>query len=636
MKSYVEKSHNRCENLGVERTRVVSKRILKGHALDKRLHKEHKFIEIAEPFMNHLYNFVKGSEFFAVLTDKEGCILSMVGDEHILSNAFSYAMVPGAFMDEASIGTNAMGTALAEQSPVQVSGEEHYIQAYHQWTCSGAPIRDTKGEILGCIDLTGMSKNVHSHTLGMVVAAANAIEKILEGKDYNQQLTEAMIYTETILNSIPIAIMTTDLDGKIISSNPSVFRALGFRLEELSNLTIQQIMPDFNEIKSVVTMKRSIIDEEMAVLSKFNKVMFNVSCYPILDLKNKVSHIIYIFKDVKKLRKLANKIMGRRAIYTFDKIIGDDEVFLNTVSFAKKIADSRSTVLIMGESGTGKEIFAQAIQNFSNRSEEPFVAINCGAIPKNLIESELFGYEEGAFTGAKRTGQPGKFEIADGGTIFLDEIGEMPLDMQTRLLRVIEESTVSRIGSTKEMPVNVRIIAATNKDLVEEVKNGNFRKDLFYRLNVLPINLPSLRERTEDIPALVDYFMKRISKRLNKKSVQIPDAYMTYLKNYNWPGNIRELENLIELIINTETIPAYGIVKERHVKKEPLPMDIELVSLETKEKEHIYQVLKFYSGNITLAAKCLNVGRNTLYRKLEKYKIDCSKIGQCSNVEQVT
>jgi len=631
MKSYVEKSHKRCKTFGIERSQVLSKRILKGDELIKRLHKEESFIKIAAPFLNDLYDFVKKSEFFAILTDREGCILTMVGDEEILEEAFTYEMVPGAFMDEYSIGTNAMGTALYENQPVQVSGEEHFIEAYHQWTCSSAPIHNIHGETIGSIDLTGYSESVHPHTLGMVVAAAHAIEKILEGEDYNRKLLDAKKYTETILNSIPTAILTVDLKGQIHAFNPTVNEMLGFNDKELLELDFHEILPNFDELVNTIIRKQSLLDEEMPLNSKLNKVQFNVSVYPILNALDKVSQMIVVIKDIRKVRKLANKIMGRRAIYTFDKIIGENEIFLNAVDFAKKVANSKSTVLIMGESGTGKEIFAQAIQNYSNRSDEPFVAINCGAIPKNLIESELFGYEEGAFTGAKRSGQPGKFEIADGGTIFLDEIGEMPLDMQTRLLRVIEESTVSRIGSSVEIPVDVRIIAATNKDLIGEVQKGNFRKDLFYRLNVLPIRLPSLKERREDIPALVDYFMERVSKKLNKSAVVLPEEYLSYLKNYSWPGNIRELENLIELIINTESIPAYESLPEVKIDKKTPFKAIELHSLESIEKKHIIEILSHFGGNISSAAKVLNIGRNTLYRKIEKH---CIVLEQCSILEQ--
>lgn len=315
-------------------------------------------------------------------------------------------------------------------------------------------------------------------------------------------------------------------------------------------------------------------------------------------------------------------------------ILGKNEKFLKIVEYAKKIADSKSTILLSGESGTGKEIFAQSIHNFSNNNEEPFIAVNCGAIPRTLIESELFGYEEGSFTGAKKGGVAGKFELADGGTIFLDEIGEMPFDMQIKLLRAIEEGVINRIGNGNQIPVNVRIIAATNKDLKQEVEKGNFRKDLFYRLNVLPVTLPPLRERRDDIHLLIDYYMNKTSKRLNKKMVYISNQQMTSLINYNWPGNIRELENIIELIINTESVPLDLLDKSFNEQENTLKFDTSL-TLDQVEKNHITRVLMEFDGNISLSAKNLDIGRNTLYRKLEKYGIDCSEFERNSITEQL-
>jgi sigma-54 dependent transcriptional regulator, acetoin dehydrogenase operon transcriptional activator AcoR len=313
--------------------------------------------------------------------------------------------------------------------------------------------------------------------------------------------------------------------------------------------------------------------------------------------------------------------MAGQAYYTFDKIITVSEKFMKTVEYSKKIADSKSTVLIMGESGTGKELFAQSIHNYSNRMDEPFIAVNCGAIPRELIESELFGYEEGAFTGAKKGGYAGKFEMADEGTIFLDEIGEMPLDMQTKLLRVIEEGTISRIGSTMTIKVNARIIGATNRDLAEEVKKGNFRKDLYYRLNVVPINLMPLRERREDITPLVKILMQRLSSKLGKHEVEIPEEYMKYLTNYDWPGNVRELENVLELMINTETIPGYILSNNCASPDEYVEINEDCYRIDFVEKQHIIKVLSKLSNNITMAAKALGVSRCTLYRKMKEYGI---------------
>jgi len=397
-------------------------------------------------------------------------------------------------------------------------------------------------------------------------------------------------------------------------ANSYTYELLGFNESDFKKLNISEMFTNWEDIVKRITVKESIFQDDVYVNIKANKNEVNLSAYPVTDINGNVYEIVFVVKDVKKMRKLANKVTGSLAIYTFDKVLGEDEDFKKTISFAKKIADSKSTILIMGESGTGKEIFAQAIQNASNRSKEPFVALNCGAIPKNLIESELFGYEGGSFTGAKPEGHPGKFEIADGGTLFLDEIGEMPYELQTRLLRVIEEGTVRRIGGSREIPIDVRIIAATNRNLREEMEKGNFRKDLYYRLNVLPLRLPPLRERLTDIPLLFNYFMERKAHRLNKKSVYVSDEYMEKLKEYNWPGNIRELENMVELIINTESIPMsflQGSIDEKSLKsiKEP-------ITLEEVELDHINKSIEYFQGNMSKAAKALGISRNTLYRKI--------------------
>jgi transcriptional regulator of acetoin/glycerol metabolism len=547
MYSYIEASHKRSKEIGINDSAAYSMRIMNEKQLQERIEENEELILSADPYISHLYSFVKGTNFFAILTDCEGCILSVLGDEEILSEAYKLKMVPGAFMDETNIGTNAMSLALSEKRPVQVSGTEHFISAYHKWTCSAAPIKNSEGKIIGVIDLTGYCKSVHPHTLGMVVAAANAIERIMEAKKLN-----------------------------------------------------------------------SVIE-----LSQKNTNAF----------ENKNKEELLVFHETNKNRKLAGRILNGKAIYTFDKIISQNERFKSIIEYAKKIADSKSTVLITGESGTGKEIFAQSIHNYSTRREEPFVAVNCGAIPRTLIESELFGYEEGAFTGAKKGGNMGKFELAEGGTIFLDEIGEMPTDMQIKLLRVIEEGVINRIGSSKQQPLNVRIIAATNKDLKIEIQKETFRKDLYYRLNVLPVFLTPLRERREDIPLLVDYYMKKTSRKLNREPVNINVEYMDYLQSHDWPGNIRELENVIELVVNTGAIEVNQWNNEFKQNK-PVNIKAHLQSLEAIEKIHIINILNEVEGNISIAAKILDIGRNTLYRKLQKYEIDCSKIELCSKMEQ--
>ena len=621
-RGFIKESNNRSKAYGIDVKQKESKKVLNQSELDQKIKEKSNLIMTSGPFIENLYNFVKGTSFFAILTDEEGCILNIIGDDNILVKAFNNALLPGAYMGEEYIGTNGMGTAIVEERPLQVSGEEHYVEVFHKWTCSGAPIRNPKGDIIGCLDLTGDKGSVHSHTLGMVASAADAIENMLKIKEFNRKLTLSKNYIETILNSIPAAILTSDFNGEIKMANKYLEKMFGYTEDEIKKKRICEVIRDWDSIATVIKKGQDVLQKEVYVNLVLNKEEVNMSAYPIIDSHGMVQEIVLVFKDIKKVRRLANKITGSRAIYTFDKIIGESKIIKDTIEYAKKISDSKSTVLILGESGTGKEIFAQSIQNESKRSEESFVALNCGAIPKNLIESELFGYVEGSFTGAKKGGHPGKFEIADGGTIFLDEIGEMPLDLQTRLLRVIEEGIIRRIGGKDEIPINVRIIAATNKELREEVRKGNFRTDLYYRLNVLPLKLPSLRARKEDIPLLINYFMKRISKNLNKKMIEIPEEYMGYLMEYDWPGNIRELENIVELIINTEHLPMDFFSKNSKSNESPSFESKENLSLQEVERIHVEKIINRTSGNITKASEILGVSRNTLYRKIKEYKIN--------------
>ncbi len=449
---------------------------------------------------------------------------------------------------------------------------------------------------------------------------------------------------DEIIKNIPMGIAISDNKGRVKNVNKKFLDMFGYKWSKLDNLSMDRILEDFKSLKNILEDENEFEDREVYVRSKTNKLRFTLSM-DYIERANKEPDILYLFSDQKKERKQAARIQTNLAIYSFDKIIYRSEIFQRTIEFAKKISDSKSTVLITGETGTGKEIFAQSIHNYSSRGEMPFIAINAAAIPASLIESELFGYEGGAFTGARKQGQAGKFEIADKGTIFLDEIGEMPLDLQTRLLRVLEEGIVSRVGSVEQNYVDVRIIAASNKDLMKEVRDGNFRDDLFYRLNVLPLKLP----------ALVEFFMEKLSKSLNKRKVEISNDEMEILLAYDWPGNVRELENLVELLINLEYIPEeiidsyreerdlenalaledrkisqnfqQGNEKQEDFKSFQEDNDISaekrarVYALEEIEKNHISYMLEKNDYNITLTASELEIARNTLYRKMDKFDL---------------
>ncbi|HOR86555.1 MAG TPA: sigma-54-dependent Fis family transcriptional regulator [Bacillota bacterium] len=620
-KHVIELSHERCRKLNIKEDQVFSSKIINEAELQKRFADKRSMILTAAPYMEQLINFVRGHNFFALLTDGEGCILNAIGDEKILSEAFDLKMIPGAFMNEESIGTNAMAIVIKTGEPVQLSGKDHFIKAYHRWTCSGAPIKDHHGNLIGVLDLTGYTEHVHPHTLGMVIAASNAIEEMIRVKEFNNLQDINNKHINTIFNTMPVAIVTSDINGRIKIHNNKAMELLGNKGNQLKAKDMGEIIEEWDRIKKDICQGGNI-SRGIDIIANKNRFSCRLIANPIYNSVDDDVEIVYVFERIEKEKKERKK-NEYQAYYTFDKIIGKDENFLKIVEYAKKISDGKSTILIMGESGTGKEVFAQAIHNFSKRMDGPFLALNCGAIPTQLIESELFGYEEGAYTGAKKGGNIGKFELASGGTIMLDEIGEMPMDMQTKLLRVLQEGIITRIGSAKPISVDVRVIASTNKDLKEEVKLGRFRKDLYYRLNVLPLFLPPLSQRKDDIQLLTDYFMKNIAENLGKKEIEIPEEYLKTMIDYDWPGNIRELENFVELVVCTESIPCGYFGHERYCYEGLYEGIIQSsdMNLDNMEKVHLKKVLKKHNGNITHSAAALGIRRNTLYGKIKKYNI---------------
>lgn len=315
--------------------------------------------------------------------------------------------------------------------------------------------------------------------------------------------------------------------------------------------------------------------------------------------------------------------------FEFRQIIGSSQEFISLLNTAARVSKSEASVYLFGESGTGKEVLAKAIHYNSQRSKGPLIKINCAAIPENLMESELFGYENGAFTGAKSSGMPGKFELANGGTLFLDEIGDMPLSMQVKLLRALQEHEITRIGGTKTIKLNFRLITATNKNLEEMIQNGTFREDLYYRINVIPLNIPALRDRKGDIPVLAEYFLKRLNEQYNEEKY-FSEETLAQFCCYSWPGNIRELKNVVERMsilsttsqISTEWMPSQIRNSKTFDFPEARHMDYNLQKiLEDTERETIRAVLNIANGNRSQAIKMLGISRRSFYMKLEKYNI---------------
>ncbi|WP_259473416.1 sigma-54-dependent Fis family transcriptional regulator [Clostridium estertheticum] len=624
----IKRSHARSIEYGIEKGTIFPQKILKLEGLKDNINKNRKLLNVASRFMVTLYEFLKGSGFFIVLLDNECCILKIIGDEDVVEEALGLNMVVGAYMSENSIGTTAMGIAIKEQNPIQISEKEHFIAAYQRWTCSAAPIHDVDGTIIGLLNLTGGREKVQKHTLGLIVSAVKCIENQINVEYINNRLLETYQYMNTVVDSIYLGIYVINKDGILKTINKEACSILRIKEEDIIGKKVDTILPDWINIFEKIIKGNVYNNIEVTLSNETTKTRYNVSANPI-EIDNEVKGLVVVFTAIKKVIKSVNKYSSGRAIYNFEDIVGDSLEIKKVIEYAKIISSSPSTVLIQGESGTGKELLAQSIHNYGDRSNKTFIAINCGAISKNLIESELFGYEEGSFTGARRGGCAGKFELSSGGTLFLDEIGEMPLDMQVNLLRVLQEGYITRVGGDKIIPVDVRIIAATYKDLKKEVEKGRFREDLYYRLSVIPIKIPSLIERKGDLPILIDHLLKIKANKLNKKLTIMSAGIYEKMLNYNWPGNIRELENCIENIVNLNGESTMVFGDDEKNKSINNDCSNKVLSVENKkiytlaelEKNEIIKAMDQNECNMTKTAKDLGITRATLYSKIKKYNI---------------
>ncbi|SKC88924.1 sigma-54-dependent Fis family transcriptional regulator [Maledivibacter halophilus] len=629
LRNFIADSWIRSKNYGIDPFTEKVKIELNEKEINKRYEKFKPLLKTAKPFMNSLHKIVGNSGLLVRLTDKDGYVLECIGDMNLFDKYGSLNIYKGCNVKEEVIGTNAIGTALYTKKPVQVIGAEHFCKQYHGWSSSACPIRNNKGEIIGILSMTGPYEKVHSHTLGMIVASAEAIEKQLKLDLINKQLEIAIKHFHAIMESISDGLICINTRGIVTDINLFARKKLLLKEKDIIGKSIKNILfEDYSDrILKAIKKGRKFEEEEIYFkLKRGKKLLCIANITPINELStNKLEGVVITFNEAKVIHSLVNKIVGAKARFKFNDILGESPQIKDVIELAKRCTMNDTTVLLKGESGTGKELFAQSIHNASLRKNKPFIFLNCGAIPRELVASELFGYVEGAFTGAKRGGHTGKFELADEGSIFLDEIGDMPLDAQTNLLRVLETREVVRVGGHEIIPVDVRVIAATHKDLEKEVELGNFRKDLYYRLNVMPINIPPLRERKEDIKLFIDYFIKKYSAKMNKKIEGIHDSFYRGMMSYNWPGNVRELQNVMQQIINIvdngeilsyNNLPDY---MKSNDMTESLGIKNKLLSLEEVEKITIERTVTEVDRNIALASRVLGISRSSLYRKIYKY-----------------
>jgi transcriptional regulator of acetoin/glycerol metabolism len=615
----VLRSWKRCLEIGIDPLADAAPQLVPAGELARLLRESRDLVEIARPVMDMIEISVRDTGFIVSVSERSGCVLLVGGDKEIMEMAGQNYYQPGCIRDIEHAGTNAIGMCLMEGRPIQLTGAEHFNVSFHPWTCSSAPIRGSRGEILGVITLSGRSMGRHKHTLALVSAAAETIGSQLRERELSDEKLRLNSMLSLVFDSIAGGVIAVDMNLRTTHINKTAANMLGVEPDQVVGKSLaQEIRPEAALMRAFKS-RNYFSDTEIGFSCPVGHRNYMCSIDPIRDSSGHGIGAIITLAEKHQVIRIAKKIGGNYAKYRLSDIKGKDPEFLRQVELARIAAKTNSRVLIIGESGTGKELFAQAIHNESGRRNEPFVAISCAAIPRDLIESELFGYRGGAFTGARREGMVGKFELANRGTLFLDEVNGLPLDLQAKLLRVLQQNEILRLGDTRTIPIDVRVLAASNCDLIAEVENDNFRKDLYYRLNVVEIYIPPLRRRKEDLELLIDHIMKRLCREMGMPRPRISEEVLEILEGYHWPGNVRELENCIERAL---LLSQGNTIQKIHIPERTLHpnyRDHGVSSLQNTFRKAVETTLSECDGNVSRAARQLNIARSTLYRKMREF-----------------
>jgi sigma-54 dependent transcriptional regulator, acetoin dehydrogenase operon transcriptional activator AcoR len=649
----IEQSHERCAAQGLSRIERPDFAPLGRSDLSVVRDRNLRLHSHAAPVMEMLFDQITGTESMVVLCDATGTIIHSIGDDDFLSRASKVALHPGVNWAEASKGTNAIGTALIEETPTLVHADEHFMHANHFLTCSAAPILDPRGNILGVLDVTGDHRSYHQHTMGLVRMSARMIENHWLNDDFRHAMRLHFHSRPEFIGTLVEGILAISQDGRITGANRGALEQLGLsgaalRMQSLSALfgvTVAALVDRFRSPLATPLEVRTERGTPLYLQARFN--------WPVWRDTGDAAAGQRTVEDEACAPGAPTAAPGPAPTGRKAGAPGQDEPLPATglshlqtgdpqingvVAKLRRVLDRDIPVLVLGDTGTGKELLARAIHQDSQRSRQPFVAVNCASIPDTLIEAELFGYEEGAFTGARRKGAMGKILQAHGGTLFLDEIGDMPLPLQAHLLRVLQERLVTPLGSARSIPVDVAIICATHRNLREMIDAKAFREDLYYRLNGLAVKLPPLRERT-DLQALV----RRILDDGVGRHLQLSAQARTLFERYNWPGNIRQLYNVLrtaavmagdDRAIMPEHLPDDFLDDARRcvaaaapqppvapaapapARPASAPAPVAGSSWQDVELQTFRAAVEAAGGNISEAAKTLGVSRNTIYRKL--------------------
>ncbi len=643
--SMVKRSHQRSAEFGLQANQKPDLGPLARTDLAILLAQNQTLQSFAVPVMETMFQHIRHTHSMVILTDANGTIMHALGEDDFLYKAEKLAIHPGVTWSEQSKGTNAIGTAIAEKCATRIHAKEHFLAVNRTLTCSAAPIFDHHDNVVGVLDITGDYRSVDKHTMALVKMSAQIIENQLFTASFNNAITLHFHRRAELIGTPLEAIASFTPGGRFLSANREAIALLGLSSTALQAHTFSSLFDlplsgllDHHRSASPTFLhlfQHSGQEIFSRIELRLERGMFQLT-NPSYDhsfdsIGRKVTDIVATSASSNAASLTGNapamSISAARRESHLRMLNTGDEKMAQAIDKVSKVLGHAIPILIMGETGTGKELFAQAVHQDSPQAGGPFVAVNCASIPDTLIESELFGYEDGAFTGARKSGQIGKVLQANGGTLFLDEIGDMPLQLQARLLRVLQERVVTPLGSTRSIPVKLDIICATNRNLRDMIAVGAFREDLYYRLNGLVVKLPALRERT-DLEAIINKILEVES---GAQRVTASSQVMQLFKQFQWPGNFRQLVNLLRtaLILAGDT---------REIRHEHLPDDFledvvptdenrltvkaeQIMSggqkLEELNLSVIQQTLQSHHGNVSATARALGVSRNTIYRKIQ-------------------
>lgn len=635
----VAESWVRCRENGLDPNQTAQGRKLEPLELQAVLHKNRLLIEVAQPLFTAFKKMAVLTDYALLLIDNQGVFLLTEGELPVFSLNIKSSV--GMLWDEKNAGTTAHTLSIIHNHPILLMGVEDYCRVADPVFVTAAPIYNGNGELIAVLVLAQISidepwkesyQKFVSNTLGLMTALSSAIESQVQLRKSFVSLKRANETLEATLALIDEGIITIDNQGIIIYANEEGRRIFNLTPGEVGRKNIQNFLRVDSVLLAMAQRGEAGTVEEVIFLGQSNEQYF-INIQPFIDEAiGELNVALLRLNHVSKINALSNNRVGAIAQFTFGDIIGDSAAIRSAIAKGHDYAETDENILLIGESGTGKELFAQAVHN-KYCPGGPFIAVNCAALPRELIESELFGYEGGSFTGAARSGRPGKIELAEGGTLFLDEIGDMPFELQAVLLRVLEDKQIMRLGGRRYKKVAFRVIAATNQDLSTMIRKKLFREDLYYRLAVLTLVIPPLRGRNGDAELLANYFIRKYCRKTGRRVPRLSPQVSEIINAYPWPGNVRELENvMVRTVIHTggDLIEVRDLPEDilfRNDFKAPLEPGSadektgKFATLNDIEKNAIAQALAKADGNVVLAACLLGVSKSTMYRRLKEYGI---------------